>query len=179
LVASRRRPLRSVLFRWARDKASIVDGRTAYRSCRAPVDGLEIRLAMIKLVGVNKISPLFVEVVAQSIKLTLDAGIRRDDSAPQLVSFNEILGEMIKGTIELIVDPRIALVDANEDLAVRKVIPIERDPGASPDQNPVGSRRGREILGDPYSFIEHIVEELELGVKQQEEAHTRFVEDWP
>src|SRR5262245_32712520 len=96
----------------------------------------------------------------------------------QLIACNEVFGELIERTVEVVVDPRIAFVDTNEDLAVRKMIPIERKPGAPPDQGPVGSRRGHKIIGDPHGFIEDIEEELELGVEQQEKAHTRFIKDW-
>ena len=79
--------------------------------------------------------------------------------------------------MEIVVEPHIALISPDHDFPVEAVVAIERESGPSADLNAIGTLAAEKPVSDFERLIEDVMEQLQLRIVDQKEAHTRLVED--
>ncbi len=81
----------------------------------------------------------------------------------QHLPLDEIVGQLIERTVEIIVHPCAALEHADQDLTVEPGVAVKREAGALSYENSVGLACRQELLVDLYGLVDNIMEYLELG----------------
>ena len=92
--------------------------------------------------------------------------------AAQRLALDEVVRKLIKGPVEIIVDARVALENADQDFAVNLVVAVEGEPSPFADQNPFVSFGRGEVLGNTPGLIQDVVEGFQLLVEDEEEPET-------
>src|SRR5262249_38086132 len=130
----------------------------------------------ISRVRLDQEADLTVRRTAETIDLAFEAGGDFQNGLPQRLALDEVIRQLIERPIEIRVEPVVALVDADENLAVKKVVPVERKTGAFADDNAIAAPRGEEFVGNLLGLVENIEKDFQLRIVEKKEPNGRLVE---
>src|SRR6266700_3064484 len=128
------------------DEAFVVARRRHALAGRAALERNEVVVVAIVSVGCDQIAVLAARRDAVAVDLAGEARIDCEDRLTQRLALDEVVGQLIERAVVIVVDARIALERANQDLALDLVVTIIGEAGALADQYAIGAWDRNELF---------------------------------
>src|SRR5262249_23626382 len=103
-------------------KAFVVERR--FFLSRALIDDLQVLLIGVLEIGCDQITGFATRRVAETIDLALHLGACGDNGVVERIAFEKVVRQLIEGTVEIVVDRGIGLIDANQNFPRGMLVPI-------------------------------------------------------
>src|SRR6266436_8814661 len=150
---------------------AIVVGRRDLLLVRAFIEDMEVFLGPVRKVRLDRIALRSVGRSAEAIDLAREPRFDLDEDVAKGLAFDEIVGELIEWSIEIIVHLDVTLECADHDFAVAPMVAVEGEPRTRADENAISASGGHERVGDLHGLVEDVVEYLEFRIVDEEEAN--------
>src|SRR5690606_35162187 len=151
------------------NEAAIVEVRGHFVARGALIENDKILERAIVPVGRNHVAVGATWRNAKPVDAACQVWFHLKNGGPQRLALDEVVRDLIKGPVEIIVNASVALENADQDFAVDLVVAVEGEPSPFTYQNPFVSLGRGEVLGDTSGFVQDVVEGFQLLVEDQEE----------
>src|SRR6185437_11148155 len=97
--------------------------------------------------------------LAPQVRLHLENGVAKR------LALDEIVGQLVEWSVEIIIDLDIFTVGADQDFSVAPPIAIKHEARALPDQDTVAFRVAEKVVGNVYGFVEDVEKVIDRGIR--------------
>ncbi len=94
-----------------------------------------------------------------------------------MLALDEIVGELVEGSVEEGILLGVSLEHADQDTAVPPIVTVEREAGSLADLDMVGNRGSYKILPQRLRLVEHVQEGACAAIEKEEKAERGFIEN--
>ncbi len=149
----------SVLLIIIDDKTAVIGRLPNPPVGRAAVKNIEVARLSVEQVGVNEVTARTVRELAKPVDFAFRARVGFDNRLAQRLALDKILRQVIEGTIEVVVQPRIRLECPDQNLPIEPWVAVEREAGSKKkrmaDSSKIGPRNfssGPTAVGGGFTF---------------------------